>query len=106
MNPILLIDETVPLPHRNCVNKKILSDDVKVFFVFKSLVNFDDLGVIKSSEYYKFLEDIPWIFNVFLFYSFDGPDGVGVILHLSTVDDTKRTSAYHLIFRNCTSSRS
>ena len=106
MNPILLIDETVPLPHRNCINKKILSDDVKVFFILESLVNFDDLGMVKGSKYYKFLEDVAWIFNVFLFDSFNGPDRVGVILHLSTVDDTKRTSTNHLILRNCTSSRS
>ena len=75
----------------------VLSDYVEIFFVFEGLVNLDDLRVVEGREDDEFFENVSWVFDVFLFDAFDSPDRMGVVLHLPSVDDSKRTVTYHLI---------
>ena len=58
----------------------------KILAVLKGLVDFIDLWVVEGCEYGKFAEDAGWVFDKFLFNSFDCSYGVGIAFHFCFVD--------------------
>lgn len=55
------------------IEKSVLQDQEEIILILESLVNLDDLGVIKGREQGVFLDDIRWGFNVLFANTLDRP---------------------------------
>ena len=75
------------------MSKCLLQNYEDILVVLEGLIDFYDLWMVKGGEDNELLQEVCWVLDILLLDAFDGSDGVGVVLHLSLVDDTERPSA-------------
>ena len=94
--PLFPGDRTTLLLHKNYLTPLVLKNHEEVVTVFKGLINFDDLRVVKGCEDRVFPENSSWVLDMFLLDPFDSSDGVWITLHFSLVDSGKCSPANDL----------